>query len=127
MILSVGLKCLKLSKKSKETSYHNSMKRKDNEAVRHEEVMEKIKTDPTSVASMIVAWETELSKVFAPDYKDWWQNSKEEWPMIARMTIESLREREQLAWDMLDEELRAQDLEMQRLSMKVLNGRLSEE
>ena len=53
---------------------------------------------------MIVAWEAELSKVFAPDYKDWWQNSKEEWPMIARMTIESLREREQLAWDMLDAE-----------------------
>ncbi len=103
------------------------MKRKDTEAARHEEVMEKIKTDPTSVASMIVAWETELSKVFAPDYKDWWQNSKEEWPMIARMTIESLREREQLAWDMLDEELRAQHLEMQRLSVKVLNGRLSEE
>ena len=113
MILSVGVKCLKLSKKSKETTYHNSMEDiKTERTERRDAIMELIATDPGAVADMLVAWETELSKVMPADYKDWWQNSKEEWPMVARMSIEGLRKREQLAWDMLDEELRAQDLEM---------------
>lgn len=92
---------------------------------RHKAIMELIAIDPGSVADMLIAWETELSKVMPADYKDWWQNSKEEWPMVARMSIEGLRKREQLAWDMLEERrkrlaaqrevqrgLRAQDLEM---------------
>ena len=104
MILSVGVKCLKLSKKSKETTYHNSME--DIKTERHKAIMELITTNPGAVADMLVTWETELSKVMPADYKDWWQNSKEEWPMVARMSIESLREREQLVWDMLAEEVR---------------------
>ena len=88
---------------------------------RRDAIMELIATDPGAVADMLVAWETELSKVMPADYKDWWQNSRAEWPMVARMSIESLRKREQLAWDMLDEELRAQDLEMQRWA-RVFNG-----
>lgn len=69
---------------------------------RYKAIMEIIATDPGAVADMLVAWETELSKVMPADYKDWWQNAREEWPMVARVSIESLREREQLAWDMLD-------------------------
>jgi len=69
------------------------------EVTRHKEIMKMMATNPDAVADMLVAWETEISKVMPADYKDWWQNSKLEWPMVARMTIESLREREQLAWD----------------------------
>lgn len=36
------------------------------------------------------------------DYKDWWQNSKAEWPLVARVTIEHLREREQSAREDLE-------------------------
>jgi hypothetical protein len=43
------------------------------------------------------AFHDELSKAMPSDYKDWWQNSKEEWPIVARLTIENLREREQSA------------------------------
>lgn len=68
---------------------------------RHEEIMELMGTDPDAVADMLVAWETELSKVMPPDFKDWWQNSKTEWPLVARTVIESLREREDIAWGML--------------------------
>lgn len=75
----------------------------DIKATRHEEIMAQIRTDPNSVANMLVAWETEISKVMPLDYKDWWQNSKLEWPVIARMSIESLREREKLAWEMVTE------------------------
>jgi hypothetical protein len=68
---------------------------------RHKEIMEMIGADPNAVADMLVAWETELSKTMPLDFKDWWQNSKTEWPLVARMLIESLRERENIAWSML--------------------------
>ncbi len=68
---------------------------------RREEIMKMMVTDPDSVADMLSSWEAELSKVMPIDYKDWWQNSKTEWPIVARMTIEGLRERETIAWDML--------------------------
>ena len=48
------------------------------------------------------SYDEELSKVMHPDFKDWWQNNKVEWPLIARFTIERLRE--ELLWyhDALD-------------------------
>jgi cephalosporin-C deacetylase-like acetyl esterase len=39
------------------------------------------------------AYDDELSKVMPPDFKDWWQNSKDEWPEIAAWVITNLRER----------------------------------
>lgn len=42
-----------------------------------------------------------LSAVMPPDFKDWWENSKDEWPAVAAGVIESLREREDLAWERL--------------------------
>lgn len=47
-------------------------------------------------------YDEELSKVMPADFKDWHQNSKEEWPEIAAAVIASLREREQLAWEQVD-------------------------
>lgn len=46
-------------------------------------------------------YDNELSSVMPADYKDWWQNSKEEWPIVAKSSIESLREREEIAWEHL--------------------------
>ena len=63
--------------------------------------MEIMANDPDSVAEMLVAWETEIGKTMPKDFKDWWQNSPSEWPLVARLVIESLRERESLAWEML--------------------------
>jgi predicted nucleic acid-binding Zn-ribbon protein len=48
------------------------------------------------------AFHGELSKVMPSDYKDWWQNSKAEWPLVARLTIQNLREREQSALEDLE-------------------------
>lgn len=42
--------------------------------------------------SELATWESELSKVMPPDFKDWWQNSKSEWPLVARLVIESKTE-----------------------------------
>jgi hypothetical protein len=55
-------------------------------------------------------YDEKLSSVMPNDYKDWWQGSKEEWPLIAKSSIESLREREELAWQQVEfahEELEA--------------------
>lgn len=49
------------------------------------------------------SYDEELSKVMPPDFKDWWQNSKDEWPQIAAAVITNLREREELAWQQLVE------------------------
>ena len=35
------------------------------------------------------------------DYKDWWQNSDKEKPLVARLTFENLIVREEIAWDLL--------------------------
>ena len=43
-----------------------------------------------------------LSAVMPPDFKDWWENSKDEWPDVAAGVIENLRKREELAWEQLD-------------------------
>jgi hypothetical protein len=47
-------------------------------------------------------YDEELSSVMPKDYKDWWENSPEEWPLVAKYSIESLREREELAWKQLE-------------------------
>lgn len=47
-------------------------------------------------------YDDELSSVMPEDYKDWWQNSKEEWPLLAKLSIENHRASEELAWDQLE-------------------------
>lgn len=46
-------------------------------------------------------WVDYLSGIMPDDFKDWWQNSADELPLVTRKVIESLREQEKLAWDML--------------------------
>lgn len=36
----------------------------------------------------ISEWREELSKVMPEDFKDWWQNDKREWPLVARLCME---------------------------------------
>jgi hypothetical protein len=42
-------------------------------------------------AERLKAYDEEISKEMPLDFKDWWENSKEEWPLIARLVIENLR------------------------------------
>lgn len=71
----------------------------------HLENLNKIKdliTNTTDELARLKRYDEELSAVISKDYKDWWENSKEEWPIVARGVIESLREREELAWEMIN-------------------------
>jgi len=48
-------------------------------------------------------YDTRLTAVMPPDYKDWHENSKTEWPLVAALTIQNLREREDWALNALRE------------------------
>ena len=37
------------------------------------------------------AYDEEISKEMPKDFKDWWENSKDEWPFIARYVLEMRR------------------------------------
>ena len=45
------------------------------------------------------AYDEELSKLMPSDYKDWWENSKDEWPLVARLMIEDLREEREWCYE----------------------------
>jgi hypothetical protein len=44
----------------------------------------------------------ELSKVMPTDFKDWFQNSPEELPIIARNMIEDLKKENETLWSIID-------------------------
>ena len=48
------------------------------------------------------AYDEELSKVMPKDYKDWWQNSKHEWPLVARLVIEDLEKDREWCYETID-------------------------
>ncbi|MFZ9770437.1 MAG: hypothetical protein ACO3DY_05880 [Candidatus Nanopelagicaceae bacterium] len=48
------------------------------------------------------AYDEELSKVMPKDYKDWWQNSKDEWPLVARLVIENLEKDREWCYETID-------------------------
>jgi len=67
----------------------------------------------------LAAWGAELSKVMPLDFKDWWQNSKTEWPLVARLVIESKNqhaERDLAAYKHLEDKLAAERALADRLA-----------
>ena len=48
-------------------------------------------------------YDKELSSVMPPDFKDWHQNSKEEWPELAAWVIKNLREQQEILKDFQEE------------------------
>lgn len=62
------------------------------------EAVEKI----DDLKNKLAKWESELSSVMPPDFKDWHQNSRDEWPEVAKGVIKSLREREEFAYTSLN-------------------------
>jgi hypothetical protein len=71
------------------------------------------------------AYDEEISKEMPKDFKDWWENSKEEWPLIARYILE--RRRGEIEW--LEIALIAQDQKIKELEAQVelLHGELAGE
>jgi hypothetical protein len=55
--------------------------------------------NPTNLDNKFVE---ELSKVIPTDFKDWFQNSPEELPIIARNMIEDLKKENETLWSIID-------------------------
>ena len=60
-----------------------------------------------SLNATIERWESELSAAMPPDFNDWHENAKSEWPEVARRVIESLRDREEWALNALKQQAAA--------------------
>ena len=50
----------------------------------------------------LMRYEQALSAVMPSDFKDWHENSRDEWPDVAAGLITNLRKQEELAWEQLD-------------------------
>jgi hypothetical protein len=58
------------------------------------------------------AYDEEISKEIPLDFKDWWQNSKEEWPLVTRLVLEGRREQVEWCNDVIDKQaLKIKELE----------------
>lgn len=74
----------------------------------HDEHLKNLKTIRELIANTkdelarLKRYDEELSAIMPKDFKDWWENSKEEWPIVARGVIENLRKREELAWEQVN-------------------------
>ena len=44
-------------------------------------------------AERLKAYDDELSAEMPADLKDWWRNSRDEWPLVARLVLQNRRER----------------------------------
>jgi cephalosporin-C deacetylase-like acetyl esterase len=71
------------------------------------------------------AYDEEISKEMPKDFKDWWENSKEEWPLIARYVLE--RRRGEIEW--LEIALITKDQKIKELEAEIelLRGELAGE
>lgn len=51
-------------------------------------------------SATVEQWEAALSAVMPADFKDWWQNSRTEWPAVAAAVIQAQRADRDLGWEM---------------------------
>jgi len=57
-------------------------------------------------------YDEEISKEMPLDFKDWWENSPEEYPLVARWVIENLRKDREWCYEVMDKQaLKIKELE----------------
>ena len=70
-------------------------------------------------------YDEEISKEMPKDYKDWWENSKEEYPEVARLVLEGRRENLEWCYNVIDKQTeKIKELEEKIKDLKELNERL---
>jgi uncharacterized protein (DUF342 family) len=87
----------------------DSLSKMYDEVKEHRDNFFKIKSE----LERLQRYDDEISKEMPKDYKDWWKNSKEEWPLVARLTLEGRRESIDQLYDDIDylrNELAGEDL-----------------
>jgi cephalosporin-C deacetylase-like acetyl esterase len=73
-------------------------------------------------------YDEEISKEMPEDFKDFWENSKEEWPLVTRLVLEGRRENLEWCYDVIDKQaLKIKDLEEKIKELEQYNQELIEE
>jgi hypothetical protein len=49
-------------------------------------------------------YDEEISKEMPEDFKDFWENSKDEWPLVTRLVLEGRRENLEWCYDVIDKQ-----------------------
>ena len=49
-------------------------------------------------------YDEEISKEMPLDFKDFWENSKDEWPLVTRLVLEGRRENLEWCYDVIDKQ-----------------------
>jgi hypothetical protein len=63
-------------------------------------------------AERLKLYDEEISKEMPKDFKDFWENSKEEWPLVARLVLEGRRENLEWCYEVIDKQaLKIKELE----------------
>jgi cephalosporin-C deacetylase-like acetyl esterase len=63
-------------------------------------------------AERLKLYDEEISKEMPKDFKDFWENSKEEWPLVARLVLEGRRENLEWCYEVMDKQaLKIKELE----------------
>jgi hypothetical protein len=69
-------------------------------------------------AERLKAYDDELSAEMPADLKDWWRNSRDEWPLVARLVLQNRRERLEECYAEI-ERLRLTDEEREAIEVAV--------
>jgi hypothetical protein len=76
-------------------------------------------------AERLKAYDEEISKEMPEDFKDWWENSPEEYPLVTRLVLEGRRENLEWCYEVMDKQaLKIKDLEAE---IELLRGELAGE
>ena len=71
------------------------------------------------------AYDDEISKEMPLDFKDWWENSKDEWPLITRLVLEGRRKELEWCYEVIDKQtLEIKELKEQIKELKEYGYRL---
>ena len=71
------------------------------------------------------AYDDEISKEMPLDFKDWWENSPEEYPLVARLVLEGRRKELEWCYGVIDKQaLEIKELEEQIKELKEYRDRL---
>ena len=55
-------------------------------------------------AERLKLYDEEISKEMPLDFKDFWENSKEEWPLVTRLVLEGSREQVEWCNEVMDKQ-----------------------
>lgn len=67
-----------------------------------QETHDRLRRENQILRERLNRWKSVIGEVMPPDFKDWHDNHDDDLPLVVKSVIESLKTREQIAWEMLE-------------------------